>query len=193
LHAQIRQAKDALSDAALQIRSVHASLNAADQLIAQIKDNLTNIVKQYPPFSQDSPQRITYLNSITGLRKQLEALTFPPQRETNEIPAQSGQFMEWQNFSPPMPVTPKQGELAIPELAPFASDEEVARAMEQVARAHEQVVQMKQTMWEDVMQFVGSLDSGSAASQAGQVQSFVASAPNQAIAGNTHPIAVDAH
>lgn len=185
LHAQIRQAKDALSDAALEIRAADATLDEADQLLAQIKDRLISIVKQYPPFALDNPQRVSYLNSISGLRQQLEALTFPPAREAVQVPAQAGRAMALSELSPPLPAIPKQGELTVPELPPDAPDEAVAGALDEVARARGQIAQLKQSMWEDVMRFVGSLDSQHAATQAERVHSFVAASPGHALAGGT--------
>jgi hypothetical protein len=179
MHAQIRLAKDAMAEAALQIRFVHSSLEKADEALSQVIVNLTQIVKQYPPFAQDSPQRIASLNSVTGLRKQLEALAFPVERGQRGLGSAPGQSLGW---LPPQPVIPTQGDLSIPELSPeTATDSDVANALSTVAATRERVSLMKAGMWEDVARFVGSLDINWAISQAGEVNSYVASTPGHGI------------
>lgn len=193
LHAQIRQAKDAIAEAAMQIRGAHAGLSAADQLLREIKTNLTHIVKQYPPYAQDNPERIAYLNSITGLRKQLEALAFPPAAERPEIPAQAARIMDWQQVMPPAAVLPRQGDLAIPELNPqTAKDAEVINALDMVNRTRENIAQMQKTMWEDVMRFVGGLDAERATFQADQIQGYVAGGSSRTIGGGAQQVLMDA-
>jgi hypothetical protein len=182
LHAQIRLAKDAMADAALQIRLTQSHLEMADDVLAQAKANLTQIVKQYPPFAQDSPQRIAYLNAITGLRKQLEALSFPMVREQEGLEPGQAKGIDWQEVLPPLPLLPKQGDLSIPELAPeMATDSDVASALGAVVRTQERVSLMKQGMWDEVARFVGSLDVSRAISQAGEVKAYVASTPGHGL------------
>jgi hypothetical protein len=184
LHAQVRLAKDMLVEAALQIRHAQSGLDSADRLLAEIKANLVQIVKQYPPFAHDSPQRIAYLNAITGLRKQLEALSFPPAGVQGGSPELSVQLLGGHSLSPPQAALPQPGDLAIPELSPqAASDGEVASALDAVKSAQDKVAQLKQTMREDVVRFVGGLDGNQAISQAGEVRTFIASSQSQGIGG----------
>ena len=182
VHAQIRLAKDAMAEAALRIRLAQSGLEKADGVLAEAEVNLTQIVKQYPPFAQDSPQRIAYLNAITGLRKQLEALSFPPVRAREGPGSVPASGIDWRELLPPQPVLPRQGDLSIPELVPdTATDGDVTRALNAVVGAREQVALMKQGMWDEVARFVGSLDVNRAVSQAGEVKSYVASTPGHGI------------
>jgi hypothetical protein len=186
-------AKDMLVEAALQIRRAQSGLDSADKLLAEIKANLIQIVKQYPPYAQDSPQRIAYLNAITGLRKQLEALSFAPTGEKGVRPIPSGQGFDGQSALPPRAALPQPGDLAIPELSPqTASDGEVASALDAVKSSQDKVAQLKKSMWEDVMRFVGSLDNNQAISHAGEVRTFIASSPSQGIGAATPQFVADA-
>jgi hypothetical protein len=68
------------SDAAASARNVRAArqaLDQADALLGRMAD-LVGAVKNYPPFPPGNEERQQYLNSIDGLRKQLQALVVPP-------------------------------------------------------------------------------------------------------------------
>ncbi len=63
---------------------VAKSVRDADKAIARV-DNLLNemrqkvqVVKNYPPFPPGNQERVDFINSIEGLRKQLEAMSVPP-------------------------------------------------------------------------------------------------------------------
>jgi hypothetical protein len=69
---------DAAIEAATQHQAADKTLQQAGDLLGQVGGALGNIVKMYPPYPHDHPERINLLNQLTGLRKQLEALTFSP-------------------------------------------------------------------------------------------------------------------
>lgn len=50
---------------------------AIGQRLSQMKEALTEIVKQYPPYSVEDRRRVQYLQLFSGLRKEIEALTTP--------------------------------------------------------------------------------------------------------------------
>lgn len=185
--ASIQGQRDQRLEAAVQLRGTDSGLREADELLAALKERLMRIVKQYPPFSQDSPQRITYLNSISGLRKQLDALAFPPERETRQSNADD---LNWERAIAPGPSLPSQGDLAIPELDPrSASDDEVATALDAVMAAQQKVTELRASMWEGVVQFVGAANLGPASdaraqSQANEVKGYVTAHPGQGIGLN---------
>ncbi|MEW6677856.1 MAG: hypothetical protein AB1421_08030 [Pseudomonadota bacterium] len=162
-------------------------MQKSDELLAQIKERLTHIVKQYPPFSQDSPQRITYLNSISGLRKQLDALAFPPERK-----AQQAETASLGLPSVPGPSLPAKGDLAIPELDPRkATDEEVRSALDAVVAAQARVTEAQDSMWDAVVRFVGDDNLAPASdsrvqNQADSVRSYVAANPGQVLGFDLH-------
>ncbi|MBN2706341.1 MAG: hypothetical protein JXR89_07875 [Deltaproteobacteria bacterium] len=67
-------------------------VRGADQAMAEIgnrleeaKEDLTKIVKMFPPYPRDSRERTELLNSYRSLRAQVDQLTFPPE---NELAAQ---------------------------------------------------------------------------------------------------------
>ncbi len=60
----VRQTVRALEEVQATVRAMQAAVQA--------------VVKQYPPFPPGSEQRLQYLNSISALRQQLEAMTIPP-------------------------------------------------------------------------------------------------------------------
>jgi hypothetical protein len=139
------------------------ALGEAGDVLAKIESNLLAIVKQYPPYGLESTERLQYLNAITGLRKQLDALAFPT--EKNDSTASDL----------PRPQFPKSGDLSIPELDPKkATDENVASALDAVQNAKKLVAESQKSMWEDVARYSGSQDDAKVKVDLQAVQSFVA-------------------
>jgi hypothetical protein len=169
--AQLSAIQDARWEAALQLRQAGSSLERTDAILTEIKSRLLEIVKQYPPFRHDDPRRVEYLNAIPGLRKQLDALSFPPVR-------MHGDGQE----ALPRAAYPAEGDLAIPELDPrTASDTEVATALDAVTRAQGKLEAMRANMWQDVVEFVGALDADQAENQVRTVRDYIASNPGPGI------------
>lgn len=181
--AQIRASAEQRAETAVQLRQFQTNVRAADELLAEIKEQLTHIVKQYPPFALDDPQRLAYLNAIAGLRKQLDALAFPPEREANKEASTVGSGQA----APLLSDIPVKGDLSIPELAPrSAGDEEVASALGAVKNAQARVQELQGSMWQDVVNFVGTPNLGQSAddqvqAQVGEVRGYVASNTSRGI------------
>lgn len=175
--AQVRVFVERRAEAASQLRQFQSSLGHADELLAKIKEQLLNIVKQYPPFAQDDPQRLAYLNAITGLRKQLDALTFPPEQTQRDASSASGPGLE---EVPSLPANPLKGDLSIPDLDPAsAADEDVQQALTAVNAIHDKVKEVRAALWQDVVRYVGESNLGlqansRAQAQAGQVRDHLA-------------------
>jgi hypothetical protein len=168
----------------MQFRQAQSGLKRADELLAAIKEQLVHIVKQYPPFAQDDPQRIAYLNAVTGLRKQLDALAFPPERKLREaLSNEDG----GQAAVPLVPTTAIKGDLAIPELDPTsASDAAVESVLDAIKHAQDKVHEVQGSMWQDVVRFVGEPNLGWSAdaqvqAQAGEVREYIASNTSRGI------------
>ena len=165
--AAAKQAKqgEALAVVALGVRQASAVAEKADALLEKIQESLTKIVKQYPPYAGDDPERLRYLNAVSGLRKQLDALRFPPQRD--------------ESSTPPLVTYPSKGDLAVPELEPErAADEEVASVLEQVEQVREKLAARRAQMWQDVVAFVREPGEGQAEQDMQALQSYVASNPD---------------
>ncbi|HOP40819.1 MAG TPA: hypothetical protein PLI53_07235 [Geobacteraceae bacterium] len=60
------------------IRESDKALQEVSKTTVQMKERLDTIVKNYPPFPQDSVQRKELLMSYVSLRKEIEKMTFPP-------------------------------------------------------------------------------------------------------------------
>ncbi|GAM09661.1 hypothetical protein OR1_01941 [Geobacter sp. OR-1] len=68
-------------------RGVRA-LDQASKQIDAMKQSLNAIIKNYPPFLQGSEERIKLLMSFNEIRKQIEALTYPPEITAQSLQAQ---------------------------------------------------------------------------------------------------------
>ncbi len=76
-----RQVKTELNDLARNIRSEGKTLKKVNEFVERMKERLGEIVKNYPPFPLDNPERMEMLKSFTALRKEIERMTFPPEEK----------------------------------------------------------------------------------------------------------------
>lgn len=129
------------------VRHAQAAIGQISDLLGRMEDGLQAIVKQYPPYPAESRERMELLNSIAGLRKQIDALTFPP--PDREQPTLVGDPLQTANAGDvqfalggqqhvlhAQPAHSGAEGLNLPLLGDQASDEEVARALGQVQDAH---------------------------------------------------------
>lgn len=138
--AQLRARQELLNQTALVLRDLGLALEESGQILGEMEKELTTIVKMYPPYPIDNPERISLLNSFGGLRKQIEDLTFPPPEamdalgrvlksgpsSSNAESERSGSSLNVQFFKQPMWEN-------IPALeSKSASDEDVNNALEQI-------------------------------------------------------------
>jgi hypothetical protein len=69
--------KDDLAEIAVLGRSARGGLEKADAVLNEISAQVA-VVKNYPPFPPGNEERAKYLNSLDGLKKQLQSLVVPP-------------------------------------------------------------------------------------------------------------------
>lgn len=73
--AVLWQQKEQTFDVLQTIVDQRRKLQQAEDLVDQLKTQISSFVKNYPPFPIGSEERLAYLRSISSLRKQIEALT----------------------------------------------------------------------------------------------------------------------
>ncbi len=76
--ADIDAMKEKRNAVAMTVRQVDTTMDAIDENITQMKDQLLQIVKQYPPFPPDSQDRMNILRNFGQMRRLIERLSFPP-------------------------------------------------------------------------------------------------------------------
>jgi hypothetical protein len=136
--ANLRGRQELLNQSAVALRDLSAAVEKSGQILGEMDKDLMVIVKMFPPYPVDNPERISLLNSFGGLRKQIEGLTFPPPETFEELgrlfkpvsssgesgfdgPVDPAQFIKQPLFE------------NIPALDPkSASDEDVINTLEQV-------------------------------------------------------------
>ena len=74
---KIGNLSDLLNSVAISIRQTNEGLKATSQVVADMKASLDKIIKNYPPYSLESKERIAHLMSYSGLRKQILSLMVP--------------------------------------------------------------------------------------------------------------------
>lgn len=68
---------DLLISTAKNVRQTNEALSTGAELIDKMKSQLEKIVKQYPPFLQDSKERMDLLKGYSGLQKEITSLMVP--------------------------------------------------------------------------------------------------------------------
>lgn len=103
------------------IRTASEALVKASGVIDGMKENLGRIIKNYPPFPQDSAERKEILMSYVSLRKEILSMTFPPP----PAPVYEKNTTLWEKLG-----YTAQGSIAssVPEISPTATDPEVRAA-----------------------------------------------------------------
>ncbi|MEW5893016.1 MAG: hypothetical protein AB1697_07745 [Pseudomonadota bacterium] len=137
-------------------RELDRQLEALGIKLGEAETKLVGIVKQYPPYAKDHPTRVDILNQITGLRKQIEALTIPPQKLSEKEQALANQI----GFDAPDPLA--------------ASDQSVARSLEQVKQAKSAVAQLRAGMWVDIVEATSGEAERAAVAYARNGQEYLA-------------------
>ena len=69
--------KDNNAQVARSVREVEGALNRVSNALQKLQQGAA-AVKDYPPFPPGNEDRLKYIKSIDGLRKELESLTVPP-------------------------------------------------------------------------------------------------------------------
>lgn len=166
--AQLQAKQDELTTASNTLRELDGALKDAGKLLDEMEQDLTKVVKMYPPYPKDNPERVSLLNNISGLRRQIDELTFPP---PDEVQALAGVFGK-PEAKPGMPADPasetavdaveaaRERMWDIPALDPKAAeDKELKTALEKIQKAQTLLEEVQAGMWQDVVEFVAEADT----------------------------------
>lgn len=172
LYAKLLTRQDSLGKAASVVREVGATVEKADKLLSKMEEKLGAVVKMYPPYPVDNPERVSLLNSFGGLRRQIDALTFPPPEKLDAL----GQLIGTQEDAAKDAEKSAQASAVllikepmwdIPTLDPLVSgDAEVSKALDQVKSTRSILEDLQSGMWRDVISFVQQADSSEAQNEA---------------------------
>lgn len=189
--AQLRVGQDVLNKTATVARQLGDAVENAGQLLGKAEDKLGQIVKMYPPYPIDSPERILLLNDLGGLRKQIDALTFPPPAAVDELGQlvgdSKGNGAEGGDVSLASDAVKlvKDRLWEIPELdSSKASDAEVSNVLNQVKALKSSLDDLQAGMWKDVVAFVKQADSLESKNEATGVRAQMAELSGRGIGSN---------
>jgi len=193
VYARLHAHKDEINSAASVVRKVSDTVEKVNKILDNMESNLGEIVKMYPPYPVDSPQRITLLNKIDGLRKQIDNLTFPPPESMNAMDHLLGVGASAAAAEGDLPAATadkltaaKERMWDIPTLDPVkASDEDVAKVLEKTKAAIVSLEGLKSSIWQDVVSFVNSGESPEMPGDAARVREQIASLGGRGISSNS--------
>jgi hypothetical protein len=188
-----------LNDAASMVRYADKAMAGVEQLLGEMREPLGAIVKMYPPYPIDNPQRIEYLNKYTQLRHQIDALTIPPDNQRlgkliadpARLPGAGDMEIPLLGDSkdavviPAKPMYPGEGGLELPELPGESSDEEVAVAAQRVDDAQYYVSGQRAKMAEELAQYIGRINEDLANDQSMTGRQLLADAQGYTVLPNT--------
>lgn len=156
-----------------------------------MQEDLSIVVKMFPPYPLDNPERISFLNSFAGLRRQVEALTFPPPEEVEVLGRLSGgpAAAKVKDGLPigdaVLAVTASLWDIAT--LDPLsASDAEVGKTLDQVQAAQSALERIRAGMWHDVAGFVKQADPSEARVRGAEAREQLAELASRGIGVNGH-------
>ncbi|PIX01097.1 MAG: hypothetical protein COZ79_08845 [Hydrogenophilales bacterium CG_4_8_14_3_um_filter_62_83] len=141
--ATIQLGQDRAISAGKLINQADRTLAKQQETLSHMNANLQVIVKQFPPYGQQDPQRTAFLMAFSGLRKEIEALQVPrdPQAEQG-LPDGVG--------------LPSQGQgLNLPNLDATASDKQVAEAAQSIQTMIVQVAGQRADLARSVQSALG--------------------------------------
>lgn len=134
---QFGQVGDFLNTMATNLRQTQEKLKASSEIIDKMKAKLDTIVKNYPPFSADSKERMELLMSYSGLQKEIRSLMIPPPPP----PVYEKVQHLWQSL-----FAAQDGTIPAPELPTTVPDAHVKIAAKQLDALSEQIGVVKDAL-----------------------------------------------
>jgi len=171
-HAIDNSSSKSLSIVAINIRIADKAMEGINtDIIAKMKKQLETIVKMYPPFPPGSEERIKFLKEYSGLRKQIEQLTIPPDYQLAQKilsdPAQAtdagDQTIQVGNGNRSVTIrnqnisTGPQG-LHIPMLTNESTDTEIAQAYDKLSAAEAKIHAKREGLAADSKSLANSIE-----------------------------------
>lgn len=177
MYSQLRAHQEEANQAAGALRGAGQALDDAGQLLEGMEEQLSTIVKMYPPYPLDNPERVSLLNNVSGLRRQIEELTFPPPERLEAAQRLLGVDEDRQEEDSPL--TRLEASMwDLPALDPETTDDEaVAQALQQVLDAKSALEAVRGGMWEDVVRQAREEETPLALDQASQTRELLADLP----------------
>jgi len=173
-YAQLRNRQEALNGAASVVREVGNTAEKAGQLLNKMESELGAVVKMYPPYPVDSPERVQLLNNFGGLRRQIEALTFPPEESLDALGRLLGDQANGKADASEVAKAaslvkePMWDILALDSMT--ASDADVRKTLDQIKSTKSLLEDLHIGMWKDVINFVKQADPSAAENSSAEVR-----------------------
>lgn len=158
-----------------EFNAVVKSIRIADTAMGEIEANVEQMasevelfLKQYPPYPPGSDDRVAYLNRFAMLRKQIDKLTIPQDAGARSIIGrEDGGSGDWEieisghKAGPTIrhqPVHTGEEGLALPEISPDASEEQIAGLQKALGRARRVLKQRRHELTKDATQVIRSAE-----------------------------------
>jgi hypothetical protein len=189
-YSQLRNRQEALNSAASVVREVGNTAEKAGQLLNRMESELGAVVKMYPPYPVDSPERVQMLNNFGGLRKQIEALTFPPAESLDAVGrllgnqangnADAGEVAK----AASLVKEPMWDILALDSMT--ASDADVRKTLDRVKSTKSLLQDLHIGIWKDVINFVQQADPSAAENGSTEVRKQLVARSANEVSSESH-------
>lgn len=181
VYSQLRVKQEEANQAAGALRETAHTLDESGQLLDDMEEQLAAIVKMYPPYPVDNPERVSLLNNVSGLRRQIDELTFPPPEriEAAKRLISADASRQEEEVKPLSLLDDSMWD--IPVLNPeTADDDAVAQTLQQVRTAKSVLEAVRGGMWEDIVRQAREEEAPLALDQASQTRDLLAVLPETA-------------
>lgn len=135
---KISSVTDVLNTTAKNLRETGSSLKQSSDMMAQMKTELSKIVKNFPPFPPESAERRDILMSYQAIREQIDKMSIPPP----PAPVYERVQLLWRELFP----ASKPNSIDTPALSQNATDTQVQQADEQLTFTRSAVTQLREAI-----------------------------------------------
>jgi ribosomal protein L11 len=135
---KISSVTDVLNTTAKNLRETGNSLKQSSDMMAQMKTELSKIVKNFPPFPPESAERRDILMSYQAIREQIDKMSIPPP----PAPVYERVQSLWRELFP----ASKPNSVDTPALSQNATDTQVQQADEQLTFTRSAVTQLREAI-----------------------------------------------
>lgn len=163
---KLQGTKEALNSLGRGISVADKAMQSIDSHIGHMKEELTTIIKNYPPYPHGSEERVKRLKGYSSLRGLIDKLTYPPEstnaQEILRGPANRGVEIKGAdsqtNAVTSQPVHTGTNGLNIPTLSETASTEEIQIAIMRLGQA-QGMLQKKRSVLQNDVKAIGGGDA----------------------------------
>jgi len=165
--ASLQAEHDQLHVIARDIRETNKVLGQVSKVIGEAHEEVIQYEKQYPPFQNQSSEKVEFLNSIASFKRQIDALTLVPDNkelgsQVSDIKENKHQLSGSEELEFPIPgqeISREEYGLNIASFSSNASDREIRQFGKDLALASQKLDNKKEELIENTKTIFNEIGS----------------------------------